>query len=508
MPRRPPTLPVPRALRACVAGVGLLSGGLAWSQSAAAPAGDPLVTRPAQIRLGLERTTLPGDEHVGLVGTSYLIDLGHGLHAGPAVYGAVSGRRGGLFNVGAELGWQRRIAGPLTVDLGMYAGGGGGGAAPVGGGLMLRPHVDLLWDFGPFLAGVSASRVRYPNGQVDSRQLGLVLNAKTNFRYVPRARIGERSEISGRSGMGFDRVHAVAGVYAPRDRARRVSGAPLAADIAIVGARLEQALDNHAYWGVEAGGAVSGGVGGYAELLGTLGTETTFWRGLTLGARVAVGMGGGGDVDTGGGLLMKAGAYGTVRLARELGLTVEAGLTGAPQGSFRAVHAAASLNWILDDPTDLTAPPRHTRTEWIGGVERFDAQRNDGSTRGLQAATLKANRFVTQHVYLTGQAHSATGGDAGGYLAGLVGVGAQAKVWGPLHVGAEYLVGAAGGGGVSTRGGAVQQPSAYVGLDLGRSLALRVGAGQVKAIRGGRLKADTAEVALAFTFGIAGHGYR
>jgi hypothetical protein len=500
-----PVFRQPRAgLRACVAGLGLASTCLAWSQGS----GDPLVTRPAQMKVSIERTTLPGDEHLGLVGTSYLVGLGGGVTFGPAAYGAISGRRGGLFTAGLEMAWQRRIAGPLTLDLGFYAGGGGGGAAPVGGGLMLRPHVDLLWDFGPFLAGVSASRVRYANGSIDSHQLGLVWSAKSDFRYVPRDRLGERSELSGRSGMGFDRIHAVVGVYSPRGNSRRVSGGELGSRIGLVGTRIERAIGDHAYWGVEAAGAGGGGVGGYAEYLATIGTETTFWTDLTLGTRVALGMGGGGDVDTGGGLLLKAAAYGTYRLTRELGLTLEGGMTSAPQGRFKALHAMASLNWILDDPTDVIAPQRQTRTEWVGGVERYLAQRNDGSTRMMQTLNLKANRFLTRHVYLTGQARSAYGGGAGGYIAGLIGVGVQAPLWGPLHAGAEALVGAGGGGGVATRGGAIQHPNAYLGVELGRSLSLRVAAGQVKALRGGRLKADSAEVALAFTFGVAGHGYR
>lgn len=498
-------LRLPRAgLQACLAGLGLLSAASAWAQAS----GDPLASAPAQIRLGIERTTLPGDEHMGLVGTSYMIGLGGGVMAGPAAYGAISGRRGGLFTTGAEVAWQRRIAGPLTLDVGFYAGGGGGGNAPVGGGLMLRPHVDLLWDFGPFLAGVSASRVRYANGRIDSHQLGLVWSAKSSFRYVPRDRIGERSDISGRSGMGFDRIHAVFGVYDPRGDSRRVSGRPIDRRIGFVGTRLERAIDDHAYWGLEAAGAGGGGVGGYAEYLGTLGTETTFWNRVTLGTRVALGMGGGGDVDTGGGLLLKAAAYSTVRLTRELGLTLEGGMTAAPQGHFKALHATASLNWILDDPTDITAPARNTRTEWVGGIERHMAQRIGGGARMMQSMTMKANRFVTPWLYLTGQAHSAYGGGAGGYIAGLVGVGVQAPIWGPLHAGAEALIGAGGGGGVATRGGAIQHPNAYVGVKLGRSLALRVGAGQVRALRGGQLKADSAEVSLAFTFGVAGHGYR
>jgi hypothetical protein len=493
-----------RWLRIGLAGLGVAGSGLAAAQT-----GEPLVVRPAHIRLGIEKSKLPGDENMGLVGASYLIDIGGGFSGGPAVYGAISGQRGGLFTVGGEIAWQRTIAGPLSVDLGFYAGGGGGGSAPVGGGLMLRPHADLLWDFGPFLAGLSASRVRFANGDIDSRQWGLVWKPKSSFRYVPRDRIGQRSDVGGRSGMGFDRVQAVIGSYSPRPGSRRVSGGELSESIGFVGARLERALGDHAYWGIETSGAATGGVAGYAELLGTAGSEVTVWPDvLTLGGRVALGMGGGGDVGVGGGLLTKAGVYGTLRLTRELGLTLEAGLTRAPQGSFNARHAALSLNWILDDPSDLTAPPRNTRTEWAGGLQRYDALRSDGTTRALQAVSLKANRFVARHVYLTGQAHSASGGHAGGYTAGLIGIGVQAPIAGRWHAGAEALIGAAGGGGVETRGGAITQPNAYVGFDVGRSMSLRVGAGRIQSLRKDGLDAAVVDVVLAFTFGVAGHGYR
>jgi hypothetical protein len=86
---------------------------------------------------------------------------------------------------------------------------------------MLRPHVDLLWDFGPFLAGVSASRVRFAGSDIASNQLGLVWSAKSSFRYVPGPRIGERSDIVGRSGVGFDRIQAVARALRRRRRRRR-----------------------------------------------------------------------------------------------------------------------------------------------------------------------------------------------------------------------------------------------------------------------------------------------
>jgi len=466
-----------------------------------------LTRRAAKARVTVERITLPANEKLGLVGTTYLIDIDQGLSAGPAAYGAITGQRGGFFTVGVEVNWRRRVVGPLLLDLGYYAGGGGGGNAPQGGGLMVRPHVDLSYDLGGHSLGLSWSQVRFPNGRIESRQLGLVWNLETDFSYVRADRIGQRADGSGRSGLGFDRMQPVLGVYRPRGNAGRASGGPLPASIGFVGARFERPISRHLYAGIEAAGAASGGVAGYAEYLGTLGAETPLWGDhLTVGARVALGMGGGGDVGTGGGLLVKGSAYTIVRLGRELGLTLEGGVTTAPQGSFRALHASTSLVWVLDDPSDLSMP-RTTRTEWVGGVEQYDAVRRDGRTQALQAVSLRVNRFVSPSVYLSGQAHSAYGGDAGGYSVGLLGVGYQVEVAEGWRVGAEALVGAAGGGGVDTSGGFIAQPMVYVHRDVVPGIGLRLGAGQIKGLRG-PLSGTVVEASVAFTHGILSHGGR
>ena len=247
---------------------------------------------------------------------------------------------------------------------------------------------------------------------------------------------------------------------------------------------------------------------GYAEYLATLGTERAVWADhLVLGARGAVGMGGGGDVSVGGGLLLKGAAYGIVRLTHNMGLTLEGGYTRAPQGKFRALHATAALNLILDDPYDTAAPARTTRTEWVGGASRYKAARKDGTVRNLDAVTLKVNRFVLNNFYVTGQAHSAFAGAAGGYTVGLFGLGTQWPVFTGVRVGAELLAGAAGGGGVETRGGALVQPMAYVDVEVTPQLSLRLSGGKVKSLRG-PFSSSVVDVSLAFPFGVTSHAYR
>ncbi len=474
----------------------------AWAFAQATPAGD-WHALPASARIGYETITLPGDERMGLVGLTYLVEARPGLCLGPAVYGAASGQRGGFFTIGAEAALCTQLVGPLGLQAGLYVGGGGGAAAPVGGGLMLRPYANLLWDFGPFRAGVSVSSVNFPNGDIDSSQVGVVFDMPMSFGYLPvgsakPARLG-----STRNGMGFDRVLAVGGVYRPRSGSLGTSGTPLPSNIGYVGARAETFLWPDVYVGLEANGAASGGVDGYAEILGSVGAEFPLGdSGVKLGGRLAFGMGGGGDMPTGGGLLGKAALDLSVPLSRDLSLGLEAGWASAPQGDFSAPFASVALRWALD-PLPGVAPVL-VRQEWSAGVEMYtDAARKNGSSASMQNVSFKYSRFIGDTLYLTGQVQSAYQGNAGAYTAGLFGVGGQWRWDTGILAGAEMLAGAAGGGGVDTGSGAIVKPMGYVGAQLTKPLSLRLGAGWIKAFNG-ELSSPVVDLTLTFAFDVAG----
>ncbi|MEO5846104.1 MAG: hypothetical protein ABIQ33_14835 [Caldimonas sp.] len=480
-----------------------------------APAASQGIDAPARVqipashaRIGFERIRFPGDgPRVGLVGTSYLIDVAgaSGFAVGPAVYGAVSGGHGGFFSLGGEVAWRRRLMGPVGVELGLYAGGGGGGGgiAPQGSGLMLRPHVDLVWDLGDVAVGVSISKVRLSGGRVDSNQLGLVLNANSDFRFVSAERLGEPTLGGGRAGLGFDRVQFIGGAYRTPAGKTLSDGSALPRTISTVGIRAEHALGGNAFWGVEANRAGRGGVGGYAEYLGTLGVEGEAIRDvLTVGTRAAVGMAGGGGVSTGGGLIVKAGAYGIFRLGNDLGVSLEGGIARAPNGNFRAAQASLGLVWALDGPTSSGPAARPARTDFSAGVERFDAPRaSGGGERSLSAIVLKLDRYLGANLYVTGRASSALAGAASGYAGAMVGAGWNQPLGAGWHLGGELLAGAAGGGGVDGRGLLVQ-PRVYAGVQLAPGIALRTGVARVKAFDG-RLNSTVVDVSADFTYGVA-----
>src|SRR5215203_2670467 len=94
----------------CIAWVGLVAA----SALASAQGSDGSVTPgmpSSHARFAYEQVRVPGGgPRLGLVGTSYLIDVAgsSGFSVGPAVYGAVSGNNGGFFTLGGELAWRRR----------------------------------------------------------------------------------------------------------------------------------------------------------------------------------------------------------------------------------------------------------------------------------------------------------------------------------------------------------------------------------------------------------------
>jgi hypothetical protein len=469
----------------------------------------PLRSLDARVRIGGERVHLPGAERMGLVGLTELLNVGGEWWAGPGVYGAATGRRGGLFVPGVEGAWSHPFNDWLAVDAGVFAGGGGGAAAPVGGGLMLRPHLDLVFRFPGFYTGPTYSKIWFPNGQINSNQFGWMLNFDSSFRYRPAAFTGTATDGSA-TGLGFDHIDAMVTFEHPT-HAISTAGTPLTSRIGLVGLRAERIVDGPLWAGIETAGAASGGVAGYAEVLGTAGLRWPVVADrLSLGVRASAGLGGGGGIDTGGGLLVKAAAGATLRLTGTLGIGAEIGVVDAPRHAhFKAETAAVSLNWALDVPQsdlgswDQTNPGTPTRMEFGSGVERYRAARKDGRTEALEAVVLQVNRFVTPNLYVTGQAHSAFAGGAGAYSQGLFGVGAQLPVTQRLRLGVEALAGAAGGGGVDTGGGAVAQGRAYVDVALSDSLSLRVAGGKIKSLRGsGGLDAPVVDAALVFRFGV------
>jgi len=474
-------------------------------------------SRPAAIESNWTPLRLPTGERIALLGGSYLMAINEEWGFGPSVYGAAKGNYGGLFTVGLTAQRRWRLGSHTHLAAGLYAGAGGGlSSAQVrfGGGLMLRPELSIRTEMGPWYAGVSLNHVRFPSGNVRGNSVGFVLGRSGSFAGFSPIDAGRPGLASQRTGLGFDEIAVQAGFYKPRKSTRNRSGDVSTARMGKAGADLRHYIAEGSWWGVEASGAAQGGADGYMEVLANAGQDWALGHpSLRVGGQLALGLGGGGNVDTGSGWLLRAGP--TLRWQTPWGpsLRLDAGLARATAGNFKAGFVRLGLSMPLDrgprfGAFGLDDVPGTVRTQQLfTSIQHLPKVRfKDGRQEAVTHLGLMMTRELSRSVYGTAQAGSAAWGSAGAYSYGLVGLGLQTQ---PLasqprwRVGAELLAGAAGGGGVAVRSGAVLQGEAWTQLNLGEEerLRLRLGLGQWRTLRGAQQSSPVLHVSVGYAFG-------
>ena len=458
------------------------------------------------LRLTYEDLRLPGDEWMGLVGLGRHLAVGHGAYAALAAYGAVTGRRGGFFTGGFELGWQRRWR-AWEASAGLFLGGGGGGAAPQGGGLMLRPHAGVARVWGAWSLGVQGSWVRFPNGAIDSRQLALSVERRWPLWLASGWRDGAFPwpARAHRQWFGVQSSH-----YFPRPGTVSRGGRPLER-VDLIGVRWRPHLHGPWYLDMETAGAWGGGVDGYAQVL----AGPSLWRPLrgrsAWGGGLMLGAAGGGTVDTGGGIVGRAWAGLSLPLSGRWSLDLNGGVTAAREGGFTAATVTAGLLHGVNVARPVRGTPApvawhrwRVRPAWqryfgLGVEDRKSARL---AAVPVDLVGIKLERILDRGLYLGGQAWGAFDGGAGGYAVGFWGVGWERRA-GPWRPWLELDLGAAGGGGMAVGPGVLAQPMLGLSRVWGRVGSLSFALGRVHALAG-PLSAWVLEAALSYRFSTPG----
>lgn len=479
-----------------------------------------LIRQPIQLQSRFDLVELPQHESLGLLGGALLFDLdAQGQWAaGPALIGAASGRRGGLFALGAQVERRWELDSDWRFHAGLCVGGGSGGAAPVGSGLLVQPSLQLWRRWSTWQMGLSRSQLWFPDGAIRSQPWGWMLSWDGEFKHFDSADLGRSvpMALQGLSGFGLDETQLHFGRYITR---ARPGLAPTG--IELIGVRFERPMkpmrptqdtdDGDLPWflGLEAAAATQGGADGYMELLAALSVQSSArawglpqWHG---GLRGALGLGGGGGLATGGGLLVKAALQVSWDLTPDVSVGVETGVVQAPgSGSFQARTHQLYMGWRSGDRSTTHAAPVVRRMAWEPSWQHTSrAWRRQGPALPLDTVGLKIHRWVDEHLFLSGQWHSAFAGQAGAYGLGLIGLG-WAEPWLTPHLSGSValLAGAAGGGGVRTDGGAVGQVMAQLGWRVGAEDRLQLGAGYLRG-RSAQFASPVWELSWSHSFGVS-----
>jgi hypothetical protein len=222
-----------------------------------------------------------------------------------------------------------------------------------------------------------------------------------------------------------------------------------------------------AYAGLGGQAAVTGTTGGLFYGGVTLGWLRELYPGWSLDLGLLVGAGGGGGADTGNGLALRP----HLAVERAFGLAavrLELAHLDFVGGDIESTHLALGLSLpgeILEAqqgrPPELIPPgellwrrlritPTYARVHPSSGSEADGG----GDLDDVELAGVELDYFLGEHWYLPVEVQAAVGGNSGGFLMGMTGLGASWPLSPPgLSLDGKLEVGAGGGGNVDTGGG-------------------------------------------------------
>ena len=456
-----------------------------------------------ELRTGVEVFQSEESTIQGLHAITVLWDFGNHTYAGQSFYSASRGDAGGAFFWGFEFGKRIPITRDFSLSFQGFLGGGGGAGEVPGDGLMSRVYGGGSYAISEqFALDAGVSYVRILGSPVDTLSYG----AGLTFRP------GGWNETTPLAGSGVvQRLSAIRPSvrrFLVDDGRRARNNSPQGA-VTLAGAEIAFALNPASEVFVNADGAVDGDGEGYMNVLGgyrlfaDLGAVRPF-------VDASIGFGGGGDIDTGAGLLLSAGVGGELVLSDRFSILGGVQRVQATDGDFGAwsPYLRGSVN--LGRPgADATAPRRPWRLTYSTAISHQFANadfRKPGDPRDA-SPTLNVTAidvFLSQGFYVTGEAQTVMWGDAGGYALGILGGGYRFELSDRWAISVEGLIGAAGGGGVATNGGLIAGARAEVDYALTDALWLSGGAGYLQTLEGGGMAPVTVHAGIKIPFELGG----
>lgn len=492
----------------------------------AASQGLELQSAPSRWRLNYGEVAVSGSEDMGLLGIHYEVldpfESLPGVFLGLGGFGSITGDRGGFFSGGFSSGWRTQLAGGFHAEVGAFMGGGGGGATPQGTGFMFRPFVAVEKELGGLGLRLEIANTNFPGGEINDTGLAFGITIPTEM--LTGRNVSSWSSPIPLDALDFERWRIGTGYLRikPKGNSTLIAGGPYADSITMGGLQLAAEITAHGYIPLRAYGAIGGGVDGFAAILSGYGysrellTPKLHWE-----LEALLGMGGGGAVDTGGGLLAGYSAGLRWRLADNWSSHLSVGFLDAPNGNFSGNTVELGVTW---DPRMLRLRNSYDRANlasqqlpshegvadiWQASTHYKFYLPKSGvrSTTGakhenaLHLAGVGFERHLSENISALIRTAGAVEGDIGGYAEGTVGIRASTALFDKFPntlVHATYEIGAGGGGGVDVGSGLIHQATIGWLWSPREGIELGVDVGRMDAAKTGNFQADVVGLSFAF----------
>lgn len=460
---------------------------------------------PSRVRLSWESIQMESEANIGFLGHGYelfgLFKKQPNLYFGVNSYAAITGIRSGFIVFGVTGGVQKYVYKDwLSYDAGLFLGGGGGSGAPDGGGLMIRPHIDLQADITKQLSlRAGFSGVTFPSGEINSWHFNVGATIKSNTYIANTVSNSTKSGVA----TSFNKIT----LSALSINLLNYSKGPLgvntvvnknASPISLIGALVKtNHKESNFYGALKLAGAFSGGVDGFMMLLTGVGYELPLTNWFSLDAKGMIGGAGGGAVGFGGGLATQIEA-GVGFNFLDYNLNVNLGNTYAPNGNFQSNHVDVAIGKKFN----LYANSKINNSEIVEGknVKKedftfsvfnrsyFSGDKADKEGRAYDAVFNLLGFEVGKKLNDTFNMIAATvwayQGNYGAYAEGWLGLEYCVPIKESWRFTTKGLIGAGGGGNIDLGSGLAYQYSIGIEKQLNNRWSLISNLGQVRGVEG------------------------
>ncbi len=442
--------------------------------------------------------------NMGLTGIHYNLLLNKSLYTGLGFYGAVNGERGGFFTLGVNLGIKKQITEKLFIDSGLHFGGGGGASTPDGGGAFILPHVNLGYQFKNFSTTLGYSYINFfDKGNITSTQFRLGIQIPLSYNYANFHNREKSFSVENLKETKWNQFSKRISLKLQMDNLSPYGDSQFTdfkslkgKTIRLAGFEIASYLTNNWFVYFRADGAFHGIRGGYMDLFIGGGYKFYFNKNRTnILTKFAIGAGGGGGLDSGGGFLIYPDISIEQKLFDDIYLSINKGYLLNPNQHFTSSTLGFGLKYYVNQQGIKQKSNTFYSSAKFKGLEisfgqemYFDAKRDKLNgvlipTENLHQLALQLNLFITKNIYLAGHTSFANFGNAGAYAEGIVGFGylTNTLLNNKVQIFAQVLAGAAGGGMISTGQGLIFKPSIGFNYRLNNKLSFKTSLGKVKA---------------------------
>tara|TARA_R110001599_G_scaffold35840_6_gene113005 strand:- start:6104 stop:7651 length:1548 start_codon:yes stop_codon:yes gene_type:complete len=455
------------------------------------------------------------EENMGLTGIHYNLFLNNSFYAGLGFYGSVNGQRGGLFTLGVNLGVKKNISKNLFFDTGFHFGGGGGASAPDGGGAFILPHINLGYQFKKFLTTLGYSYINFfDKGNITSNQFRVGIQIPLSYNYATFKNREKSFAPAKLKNTKWNQVSKRISLQLHVDNVNPYGDSQLTDFTSLKGKTIRLAGFEIASYFTEnwfayfrADGAFYGIQGGYMDLFIGAGYHFSMNKNRTnVVTKFAIGAGGGGGLDSGGGFLIYPDISLEQRLFNDIYISINKGYLLNPNQHFTSSTFGFGLKYYANQQGIKQQNNSYYNSSKFKGIEvsigqemYFNAQRMLQPTENLYQIALQVNLFLSKNMYLAGHTSFADFGNAGAYAEGIVGFGFQSNplLNNKVQFFTQLLAGAAGGGDISTGQGLILKPSIGFQYQLNNKLSFKTSVGKVKA-KGGSLNSTSLNIGLNY----------